>query len=325
MTKSRPHPKKKEPGVSVIIPTCNRDHMLKNALLSFQNQHSAFGFEIIIADNSGVSKIEEWIKDDFNAPGCPVIYVKAADIPGPSYPRNVGAGLAVYEYLAFLDDDAVPEPGWLEVIKNFFDAHPEVAILAGKMEAQRLGHPLEFSRQYLYDRRDRRYREAGTGTAIARKYNLDIPGDYFLADYFTAANCACRGSVFRESGGFDPAIRHGQDHDLAIRCLQKGFAAAYVPEMRVRHEHGRSYVRFIKQTFSHGISTTERVIKLQKEHGYWREFSRQFGSLIKETGNFFKTLKPGIKKSHRSSCFIMVMVRLLHLAGVFCYAFKIRR
>lgn len=316
---------KKNNGVSVIIPTFNRDDMLKNALLSFKNQTLRDCFEVIIADNSGQSKIKQWIKKYYSNPGFPLRYVKAAEITGPSFPRNSGALLAVYEYLAFMDDDAAAEPNWLEVIKIFFDSHPKVAVLAGKMEALRLEHPLEYSRQYLYDTRDLHYRNRETTTSIARKYNLDTPGNYYLADYFTAANCACRDFVFKELGGFDPQIPHGQDHDLAIRCLQNNYQVAYVPEMRVRHEHGRSYRRFIKQTFQHGISTTERVTKLQKEHGYWREFYNQLISLKKEVVCFIRALKPGTKQHHRSSCFIMVMVRLLHIAGVFCCAFKMRR
>lgn len=319
------HKDGKKKGISVIIPTCNRDEMLKKTLQSLKKQTLQNCFEIIISDNSGKSKIKQWIENDYGNPGYPIRYKDASGTKGPSFPRNVGAELAFYEYIAFIDDDAAAEPEWLAVIKDFFDTHPGVAILAGKMEASRLEHNLEYSRQYLYDSRDLHYRNKEKTAAIARKYNLPIPQDYYLADYFTAANCACRADVFETLGGFDPGIRQGQDHDLAIRCLQDHYEVAYVPEMRVRHEHGRSYRRFIKQTFRHGISTTARVVKLQKEHGYFREFYNQLVALKRETGNYLKKLKPGTDRRLRSSCFIMIMVRLLHISGTICYGFKISR
>lgn len=315
-------PGNKSAGVSVIIPTYDRDELLQQTLKNFNNQTLKGKFEVIVADNSrrsGTGRLIEKINHELDFP---VRYVRAAEVTGPSHPRNVGAGLAIYSYLAFIDDDGVAEPDWLAVIKRFFDTHLEVAILAGRMEALNLEHPLEHSRQYLYDMRDRLYRTRQKSVAIARKYDLNVPRNYYLADYFTGANCAVRADIFNELGGFDPGIFQGQDHDLAHRCLENHCQVAYVPDMRIRHQHGRSYKRFMRQTFLHGFYTTEMVVRRKKTHGIGKELRFQICLLKDDTLRFFKSLFSSKEPRQRSSCFILILVRLIHIAGLFGYVFK---
>lgn len=313
-----------KPGVSIIIPTYKRDESLQRALLAVAAQTIEAPLEVIVADNWGQSTIPAWLNEQRPPLPVPVTYVSADAVAGSSCARNVGAARAAYRYLAFLDDDAFPLPDWAQTVLDFFDAHPEVAILAGRMEANRLEHPLEHSRQFLYDARDARYRDPETTAAIAQRFGLDVPGDYYLADYFTAADCACRASVFVELGGFDTAILHGQDHDLAIRCLQRGHGVAYVPELRVRHEHGRSYARFMRQTFQHGISTTERVVHLERERGFLGELSRQAGLLLHEVSQWLHAWRPGTSPHLRASRRIMALRRIIHLGGVLVWAARNR-
>src|SRR5262249_12375197 len=44
----------------------------------------------------------------------------AAPLPGANRSRNIAARLSETPYLAFLDDDAIPEPSWLREIATEF-------------------------------------------------------------------------------------------------------------------------------------------------------------------------------------------------------------
>lgn len=303
------------PGVSVIIPTCDRDDLLKLAIRSIVNQTVQKNIELVVADNAGHSDIKRWLADTEWSGRLPITYVKATEIAGPSHPRNVAAQRARFRYLAFLDDDAQAAPDWVGVIQGFFDAHPSVAILAGKVEASRQEHRLEHSRQFLYDSRHSKYSSRETTTEIAAKFNSPLPEDYYLADYFTGCNSACRSEVFDALGGFDTGIIHGQDHDLAIRCWQASHEIAYVPAMRVLHEHGRSYRRFLNQSFMHGITTTDRVIRLEKTRNFREELSWQARQLSRDFSDLIGTFHYPTHKHMLSNRTIMLLAHLAHFAG----------
>jgi len=308
-----------ERGVSVIIPTNNRDDLLIRAVESICSQSADRPVEIIVADNSGRSRLDAWLAMGGISASFPVRLLQAVDIVGPSHPRNVGASQARYEYLGFLDDDAAAAPDWLQQLTSFFDAHAEVAILAGRVEASRKDHPLEHSRQFLYDSRHARYATTECTASIAARFGCQMPSEYFLADYFTGSNAACRAAIFARLSGFDTRIRHGQDHDLAIRCWQLGFPVAYVPSLRVFHEHGRSYRRFLAQTYQHGISATERVIELEREREFWAEFAREFGQLASAASAWVRAVRINPGNHMRSTRTIMLTAAFIHLAGTLAW------
>jgi glycosyltransferase involved in cell wall biosynthesis len=91
--------------VSVIVPTCNRPALLRQALASIRALEGPdLTFEILVGDNGSAPETPA-AAGEFGA-----IYLKALT-PGPSAARNVGLRAATGEYLAFLDDDDVWLPG----------------------------------------------------------------------------------------------------------------------------------------------------------------------------------------------------------------------
>jgi glycosyltransferase involved in cell wall biosynthesis len=87
--------------VSVIVPTCDRPALLRQALASIRALEGPdLTFEILVADNGSTHETPA-AAEKFGA-----IYLKAFT-PGASAARNVGLRAATGEFIAFLDDDDI--------------------------------------------------------------------------------------------------------------------------------------------------------------------------------------------------------------------------
>lgn len=102
----------RKPSISVIIPTCYRNDLLAsclNCLAPGIQTLTADHYEIIITDDGLNTTAEQMVHDLY-----PWARWVAGPRKGPAANRNNGATFALGEWLAFTDDDCLPEPGWLE-------------------------------------------------------------------------------------------------------------------------------------------------------------------------------------------------------------------
>lgn len=145
---------------------------------------------------------------------------------------NDGARQARGEYLVFLNNDTVPQPGWLDALVGTFDTHPQAGLVGA---------------QLLYP--DGRLQEAGgivfsdgAGWNYGRNESPDDPRFSFVrdADYCSGAAIAVPRSLFESLGGFD--IRYApayyEDTDLAFAVRAAGHRVLYQPSARVVHVEG---------------------------------------------------------------------------------------
>lgn len=119
-------------GVSVILPTYNRAHMIKKSIDSVLSQTYS-DFELIIIDDGSTDGTEEIIseyKDDR------IVFRKLEENGGgQSKARNFGIQMAKYDYLAFEDSDDIWYPNKLELqMKAIQNTSPKVGMVYHKMK-----------------------------------------------------------------------------------------------------------------------------------------------------------------------------------------------
>ncbi|MCF0125328.1 MAG: glycosyltransferase family 2 protein [Treponema sp.] len=121
--------KKSENGISVIIPTFNRQNYLYPTLLCLLNQEikSNFDFEIIIVD-SGTDTTNEMVAL-LAGKTVRIRYKRIRNNTNRSLLRHCGAKLAKFEYLLFLDNDMLTPNSFLERFYYEFSKNKNCVLL----------------------------------------------------------------------------------------------------------------------------------------------------------------------------------------------------
>ena len=105
------------PTVSIVINTLNRAVELQKTLKSMLWLDYPGEFEVIVVN--GPSKDNT---DTVIASWLPHIRTGKCEIANLSVSRNIGICMAQGDIVAFIDDDAIPEPEWLtQLVKPYVD------------------------------------------------------------------------------------------------------------------------------------------------------------------------------------------------------------
>ena len=97
--------------LSIIIPTCDRPHLLERAVTSALNNGGG-GCEVIVVDD-GVEKSASTLSF-----GGDIKVITTPGRTGASAARNLGANHATGAYLLFLDDDDVFQDNYVRDVLN---------------------------------------------------------------------------------------------------------------------------------------------------------------------------------------------------------------
>lgn len=127
-------PINKEPAISVVICTYNRDKFIGESLNCLAKQDLSPGaFEIIVVDNNSTDNTASIVKKFIEAhPGLNIRYVSETN-KGLSFARNRGIEEAKGPVITYIDDDAEATPGFLQSIVNFMQADQTIAGVGGKV------------------------------------------------------------------------------------------------------------------------------------------------------------------------------------------------
>jgi mycofactocin system glycosyltransferase len=151
--------------------------------------------------------------------------IRHAQPRGPAGARNTGLRAICTPFVAFLDSDVVPRPGWLERLLAHF-ADPAVGIVAPRIAA------LETS--------------GGERSGVLARYeaarsSLDLgpsPAVVTPRGRVAYVPSACLvGRVVAFGTGFDETMPVGEDVDLIWRAIGHGWRIRYEPGAIVEHAH----------------------------------------------------------------------------------------
>ena len=186
--------------VSIIIPTYNRAHFLKETLVSIQAQ-TYRDWECIVVDD-GSSDHTDTLVTALAKTDKRINYVmRPKDRPkGANSCRNYGFEIAKGEFINWFDSDDVMLPGFIEKRFEFFEKEVDFVFCSGayaneKLEIQRTIELIE-SENIFKD-------------FVLWKLHLFTPSVLF------------KRSFLKNKKLFDPAIKRGQETDFFSRILFK--------------------------------------------------------------------------------------------------------
>jgi len=217
---------KPSPRVSVVICTYNGERTLEETCAAVRALLYPDLEVILVDDGSTDASAEIGRAHRFT--------VLSTENRGLSSARNTGLERATGEIIAYLDDDAAPDPHWLTYLVDTFQRTGSVAV----------GGP-----------------------------NLAVPGDGMVADAVAAGpgnpthvlisdreaehipgcNAAFDARALREIGGFDPVFRvAGDDVDVCWRLQDRGGRIGYSPAAMVWHHRRGSLRGYLRQQRGYG-------------------------------------------------------------------------
>jgi GT2 family glycosyltransferase len=217
--------------VSVIVLNYNGRQWLERCLSAARAQLTAHG-EIVLVDNASSDGSLEFVRARF--PDVQLLPLERN--VGFAAGNNAGARIAKGGYLAFLNNDAIPQAGWLEALRAPLDRDPALAFTTSRIV-------------YLHD--PSIIDSAGDGYLRAGGAFKRFHGEAFArgndsGEVFGACGAAfmVRHEVFAELGGFDEDFfMVYEDVDLSYRARLRGHRCVYVADAIVHHAGSGTLLR----------------------------------------------------------------------------------
>jgi glycosyltransferase involved in cell wall biosynthesis len=226
-------------SLTIIIPTKNRARMIQGLLDSLRELAGLERIQpqVIVADNNSEDNTWEVLQSIQQNFSTPLTIIKVQK-PGKSAVINESVRLANGTVLAFLDDDVIPERGWLEAIERFAS---KSAYQVGQGRIRLESSEGEDPEIQKLIQRFRTIPRLEFDNGIERLHSLN------------GANFAILRAALEQVGLFDERLGPGasgtsEDVELARRLTRAGIGIGYMREAIAYHrvDRGRLTEKYFK-------------------------------------------------------------------------------
>ncbi|HEY7574068.1 MAG TPA: glycosyltransferase [Thermoanaerobaculia bacterium] len=229
------------PLVSVLIASDRVEGSLPETLASLEGQAPP-DFEVLVASAREPPPRER---------SFPVRWIEVAD-RNPAVRRNRAAAASNGSVLAFLDDDAVAERGWLAAGARAMEASdaaggpdpgPDGAPFGERLANLLLATPV-------------------IGSGVPAHERSPRPGPVRSPHDVALCNLFLRRELFERLGGFDERLGYvGEDTDLLRRAMDSGARVVLDPAFPVRHRRRAFPAAFLAQRWRYRIKTGRLLVE----------------------------------------------------------------
>ncbi len=210
---------------SVIIPVWNRCELTRQCVEALAATTGDVSWELIVVDNHSTDDTASFL----SALGGDVQIIHNQENLGFAKACNQGARSARGKYLVFLNNDTIPQPGWLKTLVEEAEDDESVGVVGSKLlypdgtiqHAGVVRSCQDFLPYHIYKS------FAGDHPAVNQRREFQI---------VTAACLLIRRSLFEEVEGFDEGYLNGfEDVDLCLKVKERKHRVVYQPRSVVVH------------------------------------------------------------------------------------------
>jgi glucosyl-dolichyl phosphate glucuronosyltransferase len=262
--------------VTVCICTRDRPGYLRQCLDGLRRQTvGPERFDIVVVDSASTgdvpAQIERMVADVANAR---LVRVEQA---GVSFARNAGAVAAFGSYVAYIDDDAIPAPDWIECILAAIDgANPPPGLIGGRiLPSWEAPLPAWWPWQLRGTLSIIEFEGSGEYRAGVLPAGLEPYGANMVVHVPTLLAI---GGFGRHSGRIGTALLSDEEVQLAWRLQAAGFSARYDSRIVVRHQIQATRLTprwLLSRLYWQGVSTVLTRRSLGHPASVWRELPRR--------------------------------------------------
>jgi glycogen synthase len=267
-------------SASVVICTLNRAESLDVTLSALRHQRHR-NFEVVVvngpSDDHTDSVLRRYEGD---------IIVRKNDHRNLSMSRNMGILASSGAFVAFIDDDAIPEFDWLEQAITAFDSD-EVGGVGGLV----LDHT-GMNPQYMNSAADR----LGATSVFVHDNSLllSVPGAA-LFPYLQGTNAVFRRDVLERVGMFDETFEFYLDEtDLCCRIIDAGYVLKQLDNAVVHHKYLPSSIRNEHRVVTNWYSVVKNRTYFGLRHGV--EAGETAESVVESVRDFIAMLLEGTRQ-----------------------------
>jgi len=248
--------------ISVVVCAYNQCESLRDTLNALKAQRLDCGIEmeISVVDNNSTDRTRQVVEEAAQGTLYPIRYVFEPR-QGLSHARNRGIHETAGEWVAFTDQDTIPDPGWVAALWRG----------ARQYQADCVGGPMV----PLWERRPPNWlvHPGVEGEFQGMLAVLDRGGEPLIAratdrGFLNGGNMACHRSLFNVHGGFrtdlGPSGKRslgGDDTEMLERLLRCGCRVVYLPGATVRHKvpASRMRVSYVRRWHFHSGRAIYRI------------------------------------------------------------------
>lgn len=217
------------PRVSVVIVTNGRPDQLRLTIAGLERlDHDDFELIIVVGpDDAGVDAVRAEAPAEITWRRCPERNAGMA--------RNIGIAAAWAPLVAFIDDDAIPDPGWLDQLEAAL-ADPEVTASGGMVFDHTGGRIQTHGAFVSRSGRPREFQQAewvpGTEFSSPESWVVTFP---------MGSNVCFRRSALIEIGGYDERFAYyHEDADIGVRLVDHGHLIRLLDHAFIYHGNAPS-------------------------------------------------------------------------------------
>ncbi|HLJ58182.1 MAG TPA: glycosyltransferase [bacterium] len=224
---------------SIVVATYNRADQITATLNSLLRQNTRCDFEVVVVDNNSSDSTAAMVRSLDR-----VRYVFEGQ-QGPSYARNTGIAHSSGEVIAFVDDDAIAAPDWLEELHRVYEQFSDAWCVGGKIVLDlpdKLPRWFDPSIRYLTGYLG----ELDLGEGVIR---LPHHGELYGSNFSIAR------SAIDRAGAFLPRLGRGEDTEICWRIQRAGGGVFYTGRAVVTHHVPSSRLKrrfFRRRAYWHG-------------------------------------------------------------------------
>ena len=205
--------------VTVVVPTRGRAAYLEVTLDSLSSQRTGTPHELLVVDDGATDATPEV------AERLGVRLISHGERRSLNAARNTGLREAGADLIAFVDDDVLVPPGWLDALVEGAARHPEAEAFGGPIRARFEGHA-----------------PRSCGREDPPITTLDLGPSDVEAPMVWGANFAVRRSAVERIGDFDETLDrgHGDEEEWLQRLQAAGGRIVYLADAGLDHRRSAS-------------------------------------------------------------------------------------
>ena len=278
-----------DPDVAVVVPTHKRFDSLCRLLAGMASQTLvAARWEVVVVDDGSGPDLARAIDELAADALIPLRVIHLDRARGPAVARNIGWRTTSAPVLAFLDDDCVPHPEWLESGLRAF-ARQAIGVAQGRTVTP------EGSEAYPY-----------TAFTVVRQVLQPSP-------WFEGCNVFFRRSALEQVGGFDErfgTFPGGEDTNLGWSVVGAGWERAWVDAAVVEHEVGeRPWLWHLRFHWLEGNTVRLAALHPEIREMFWRPWA------VKRENALFAAALVGVLASVRYKSAVLAALPYLVWLG----------